>query len=208
MGNTARARLQANLVNSPLLRLPPELRNCIYELVLSGTYGYIEFPIFVPGPDQHRPPTLLQVSSTIRQETLPIWYGNQRIRADIHLRAVSRLGRILHACFSLTLNLSRNPRMTNRMWRHFTAIEGHARLLQVRFRWVEHACVYSVLVEYDRRCSGERIEMSKLPFCVDCGSKRCGACRRDKRALAEVVRALEWLDLRPPEQLQGLLKSC
>ncbi|KAK1065308.1 hypothetical protein LTR74_007984 [Friedmanniomyces endolithicus] len=67
-----------------LHRLPPELRNLIYELVLFGNDCFphetnTDFSIFEP-PKASPIPPLTQINRDIRTETLPIWYGNQKLR--------------------------------------------------------------------------------------------------------------------------------
>ncbi|KAK4959832.1 hypothetical protein LTR10_002720 [Elasticomyces elasticus] len=74
-----------NTTNFPFLRLPPELRNMIYELALPMHQSYV--PIAPSAPEAHaivalscfRPiavPALLATSRTIRNEALPMFYGN------------------------------------------------------------------------------------------------------------------------------------
>ncbi|KAK0833553.1 hypothetical protein LTR87_009212 [Friedmanniomyces endolithicus] len=67
-----------------LHRLPAELRNLIYELVLFGNDSFphetnTNFSIFEPPKPSPIPP-LTQISRDLRAETLPMWYGNQKLR--------------------------------------------------------------------------------------------------------------------------------
>ncbi|KAK5721852.1 hypothetical protein LTR15_006445 [Elasticomyces elasticus] len=81
-----------NTTNFPFLRLPPELRNMIYELALPMHQSYV--PIAPSAPEAHaivalscfRPiavPALLATSRTIRTEALPIFYGNNTFILDL-----------------------------------------------------------------------------------------------------------------------------
>ncbi|KAK3648929.1 hypothetical protein LTR56_003787 [Elasticomyces elasticus] len=74
-----------NTTTFPFMRLPPELRNMIYELALPMHQSYV--PIAPSAPEAHaivalscfRPiavPALLATSRTIRNEALPMFYGN------------------------------------------------------------------------------------------------------------------------------------
>ncbi|KAK0265886.1 hypothetical protein LTR35_017070 [Friedmanniomyces endolithicus] len=67
-----------------LHRLPPEFRNLIYELVLFGNDSCphetkTDFSIFEPPKPSPIPP-LTRINRDIRAETLPMWYGNQKLR--------------------------------------------------------------------------------------------------------------------------------
>jgi hypothetical protein len=79
---TSKLRLQSNLDHCSFFRLPPEIRTQVYSLVLTSTYGTLILPSKLyrmdwDYPSAHPPPGLFKVSSVIRQETLPTWYGNQ-----------------------------------------------------------------------------------------------------------------------------------
>jgi len=64
----------------PLGRLPPELRNLIYDLVLPKD-GTIEFRSKSRSLLQKKStlPAITQVCKVLRNETLPIYYGNNEI---------------------------------------------------------------------------------------------------------------------------------
>ncbi|KAI5362191.1 hypothetical protein Slin14017_G074280 [Septoria linicola] len=64
--------------------LPSELRNYIYEL--SG--GLCDDPICLHGPEKVVQPAITRVSKLIREETLPIFYGNHHFV----LRLLSQTG--------------------------------------------------------------------------------------------------------------------
>ncbi|KAK4893580.1 hypothetical protein LTR27_008047 [Elasticomyces elasticus] len=81
-----------NTTNFLFLRLPPELRNMIYELALPTHQSYV--PIAPSAPEAHaivalscfRPiavPALLATSRTIRTEALPMFYGNNTFNLGV-----------------------------------------------------------------------------------------------------------------------------
>jgi hypothetical protein len=70
---------QENQKNSPFLRLPPELRNKIYELALDeGTVQmrrrYLAPPSFLAQHDKHGPQNLVLTCRQIHHEALPLLY--------------------------------------------------------------------------------------------------------------------------------------
>jgi hypothetical protein len=83
-----------NIDKNPLLRLPAELRNEIWELALESRTHTIRFKTGVHGiVAPSRPPALLQVCTAIRHETSPMRYANQTL--DLELSANNRFyGRV------------------------------------------------------------------------------------------------------------------
>lgn len=66
--------------NSPLSRLPPELRNYIYELTLIERNDIkINKPRTCHNPSRvWKPPPLLQTCGQLRTEALPVYYSNNK----------------------------------------------------------------------------------------------------------------------------------
>jgi len=62
---------------SPLLRLPPELRNAIYSYVLVD-------PPEVLVTNHWRPPALLSMSKQVRREALKIYFAENIFRIDMY----------------------------------------------------------------------------------------------------------------------------
>lgn len=67
---------------SPLFKLPPELRNYIYEFAvnLSDKYGYRKVTKEAGIPE----PPLLSTCKAIRKEAIGIFYANNKFRVDVH----------------------------------------------------------------------------------------------------------------------------
>lgn len=72
----AAALTSANTGTSPLMNLPPELRNRVYDLLINtGRLTKIH-------------PNILAVNRQIHQEASPILYGNQQFEIHIHIDGV------------------------------------------------------------------------------------------------------------------------
>ncbi|KAK3647083.1 hypothetical protein LTR56_008251 [Elasticomyces elasticus] len=92
-----------------LLKLPPELRNVIYELVLLDASPTFRFSLCT----YTAVPTLLQVNRQLRAEALGIYYGKASFEIMVHHRALRHLTPWVNTLDAQTRNQLLNNRALN-----------------------------------------------------------------------------------------------
>lgn len=74
----------------PLLKLPAEIRNQIYDLVLVsrwfGTYAHVDVPTQLTRKRDWKQPALTYISRQVRRETTPISFGDNVFRLELRLK--------------------------------------------------------------------------------------------------------------------------
>jgi predicted Zn-ribbon and HTH transcriptional regulator len=149
----------------------------IYELVLSETYfGSVYIPSFFwqaplfTEDIRTRPPALLQVSSVIRQETAPMWYGHQLVKIQLRypehwLKSVPLRKRLA----SVFQRKDKDRRDISKR-KHLSTVLKHARWVDVELRGkcVSHHGRHGMRVA-EVQTSSERSRIIRLKMCRKCG---------------------------------------
>jgi hypothetical protein len=187
--------------NSPFFRLLPELRDQIYELVLSRAHCAVFIPSryqFSRGlfPAQFVPP-LLQVSSLIRKETMSMWYASSTITIQMAYDYSSagawwlqELAAVINLCHHATV-----PQTTIPHKQHLAAVlkyAGNLKVMMAGTRLVhKHSArlCWKAVVEIDIRGVNEVAVVRVLEYCPNKWGTHDQ--RRAKKALKEILEMMD-----------------